>query len=229
MISEDWPLVSEKMGVLPPWKNSAVPVGLLTEKMMGTLKTGLPLTSYTFAVIVVQRELASRGGFGTTTTLAGRALPIATVVEQLPLPLLTPPPPPGEGDAEGATAGPPDTTVIEADPERLSETKFTRTTPSLVFPWGSMWPRVLKNCATVPSGTANPAGTVIRAEITETSPKAAMKGGFGKQAIVDPGGAVKSALAQVSWVAAQSRSRPLRASIIMGRNLRMPNGPARSL
>jgi hypothetical protein len=155
------------MGVLPLWKFSEV--GLLTENMMGTLETGLPFASYTFAVTVVQRELASRGGFAATTTLAGRALPIVTVVEQLPVPLLTPPPP-GEGEAEGATAGPPDTTLIEATPDRLSETKLARATPSLVFVWGSIRPRVLKNKARVPLGTGNPAGSVIKTEITDTSP-----------------------------------------------------------
>jgi hypothetical protein len=121
---------------------------------------------------------------------------------------------PGEGDAEGAAGGPPDTTVIEAVPERLSETKFTRTIPSLVLPSGSMRPRLVKNCATVPSGTGTPEGSMIRAEITETSPNAATNGGFGKQLIVDPGGAVKSPLAQVIWVARQSRSKALRGSIM---------------
>ena len=67
----------------------------------------------------------------------------------LPVPLPVVPP-----DEE--TAGPPEMAVTFAVPERLSAIRFTRTTPSFVFPCSGIFPRLVKNCTTVPSATGVP-------------------------------------------------------------------------
>jgi hypothetical protein len=99
---------------------------------------------------------------------------MTTVVDALPFPEMPPPTATGEGEAEGdtegATAGPPETHVIVAVPDRLSETRFNRATPSFVWPSGSTRPRVAKHCTKVPSGTGFPLGSMQKAEITETPP-----------------------------------------------------------
>jgi hypothetical protein len=135
--------------------------------------------------------------------LSGRELPILTVHEAVAAialmaaaPPTIPPPPVGDGDGEGAGVGtepPPETAVTVAVPERVSEIRLTRTTPSLVFPCSWIRPRLVKNCTTVPSGTGVPAGSITRAEITDTSPFAAMNSGFAKQESSEPGGAVRIA------------------------------------
>ncbi len=150
---------------------------------------------------------------------------MTTVVVALPFPALTRPPGTAEGeaegdaegDAEGATAGPPETHVTVAVPDRLSETRFTRATPSFVWPWGSTRPRVVKHWTTVPSGHGIPAGSMQKAEITDTPPLAAMKGGLAKSVSVDPGGAVRSALAQVRGARARSRTPSHIAALPAGR------------
>jgi hypothetical protein len=78
---------------------------------------------------------------------------MTTVVDALPFPEMPPPVAAGRvvpgvvevGAVEAATAGPPETQVTVAVPDRLSETRFKRATPSLVSASVSTRPRVVKH------------------------------------------------------------------------------------
>jgi hypothetical protein len=79
---------------------------------------------------------------------------MTTGVDALPFPEVPPPMAAGVvepgvvelvGGVEEATAGPPETQVTIAVPDRLSETRFNRATPSFVSAWGSTRPRVVKH------------------------------------------------------------------------------------
>src|SRR5262245_64752932 len=114
-----------------------------TVKKTGTLRTGLPSLSNTFATIRLCRVgpcPVIRGGSAVMITRAGRALPIVTVTllwvaaaELTTLPELLLSVEEGVVDV-GVGASPPDTPVTVAVPERLSDTRFTRATPSFVLP-----------------------------------------------------------------------------------------------
>jgi hypothetical protein len=101
------------------------------------------------------------------------------------------------GLGDGVIDPPPDVAVTVATPERLSDTRFTRTTPSFVFPCSGIVPRSVKNWTTVPSATGVPAGSIKRAEMTEEPPFAGMKPGFAFMVRVVPAGAVMIAWLQV--------------------------------
>jgi hypothetical protein len=97
------------------------------------------------------------------------------------------------GEAVGVgtgAAGAPDTQVTVAVPERLSETRFMRATPSLVFDCSGTLPSVVKHWITVPSGTGVPAGSIKSALMTDTPPLAGMKFGLANSESAVPGGAV---------------------------------------
>jgi hypothetical protein len=107
------------------------------------------------------------------------------------------------GDAPGAVvpgvavAGPPETAVIHAVPERESDTKVARATPSPVLAWSSMWPRFVKNWTTVPSETICPSGRVTNAVTREDPPFVGTNIGFALVEIDEPAGAVKGTHLQV--------------------------------
>src|SRR5438093_2143736 len=109
---------------------------------------------------------------------------------------------------------PPETAVTWAVPEWLSETRLTRATPSLVFPCSSMRPRVVKNWTTVPSATGVPVASITKAVITETSPWAAIAGGFAVTVRLEPGGAVMIAWLQVPRNSRSDDTRNSRAVLL---------------
>jgi len=124
------------------------------------------------------REVGN-GAFGENLTVAGLDVTGAVV---------------GEGLGAGpVSAGAPDEQVTVAVPERLSDTRLTRATPSLVFPCSSTRPSVVKHWMTVPSATGVPAGSITSALMTDTPPLAGMNGGLAKSVTVDPGAAVRIA------------------------------------
>jgi hypothetical protein len=98
-------------------------------------------------------------------------------------------------------------------PDRPSAVRLTRATPSLVRPCSSMRPRVVKNCTTVPSGTAVPGGSMTTAVTTATPPWAVMKVGLALSRSVEPAGAVSSAC---------PHERPSRATIPSARHVWRP-------
>src|SRR6185436_20066694 len=150
------------------------------------------------------------GGSAVTCTKAGSALPMITST------LPEPEPPPGdavgvvEGDGDGdglgagASAGPPDTHTTWAVPERVSEMRFSRATPSFVLLCSSMRPSVVKHWRMTPSAAGVPAGSMTSAEMIDTPPLEGMKGGFANRVTVEPGGAVRIAW----WQVAFHRARP---------------------
>ena len=88
----------------------------------------MPLSSKTLAVIRdAPPWLRMPWGLAVTSTRVGRALPIAIVTDADPVPLPELPP-----SSPPPWAGPPETAVMVALPERESATKLTRATPSLV-------------------------------------------------------------------------------------------------
>src|SRR5262249_28100596 len=146
--------------------------GLSTiEKKTGTLRIGLPAASKTLAVMCVDREFVIRGGSAVRKTLFALTLPIVTSTEALVCPATSPVASAAaalmptvcptrvvvvvEGRVVLLVLGvvispPPDVAVMWAVPDRLSDTKFTRQTPSFVFPCSGMLPRFVKNWMTVP-------------------------------------------------------------------------------
>ena len=128
-----------------------------------------------------------RGGLAVSSTWSGSALPIVTVTDDdvcvaetadAPVTDIADANPSGAGGGATATAvvvgepvtSPPETAVTVAVPDRLSETRLTRTTPSLVLPCSSTCPRSVKNCTTVPSSAGWPVALSTRPEMTDTSP-----------------------------------------------------------
>src|SRR5712691_11184033 len=164
-----------------------------------------------------------RGGLAVNTTWSGRALPIMTVVlaDAIAADTAEPPvieplekPTTGASTNEGPATAPPENAWTVAVPERLSETRLTRTTPSFVLPCSSIFPRLVKNCTTVPSATGYPVAFRMRPEITETSPCAAMKPGLAMRepagANFEPGGAVI-----IAWLhVPRSRTRSSTAAFL---------------
>src|SRR5438093_1858330 len=189
----------------PPLSSRPWTVLAVIWKTTGTLATGLPWSSKTWARSWVLVPVVMRGGFALSKRWSGRALPILTctvadacVASTEDAPVTEPVEKattggPSEvvlGEGLGAVvAPPPENALTVAVPDRLSETRLTRTTPSLVLPCSSIFPRLVKNCTTVPSGTGSPVALSTRPEITETSPWAAMNSGLAMSVIVDPGGA----------------------------------------
>jgi hypothetical protein len=197
-------------------------------KITGTFATVFPEASKTLAVRVAGRPCKIRVESEVSLTKLAFRLPIVTAtVSALEQPTLdawstrTQPVADATGDGEGegegdgvvlggvvvgVVAGPPEKAVTHAIPERLSATRFTRATPSIVVAWSLICPRFVKNWTTVPSATPIPSGRVTRTVMTETPPFAAMNGGCADRKRVDPAGAVKITGWHVSRVR-QARER----------------------
>src|SRR5882762_7393937 len=207
-----------------------VSVAPFTVKTTGTLATGLPSASNTRAMICAERESVIRWGTAVTITRVGRALPIWTVAFAVAIAAETAEPPvieplekptTGPSTNEGPAAALPENAWTVAVPDRLSEIRLTRTTPSLVLPCSSIFPRLVKNCTTVPSGTGSPVAFSMRPVITETSPWAAMNSGLAMSvspANVDPGGAV-----MIAWLHVPRRRTRSNTAAFLGVMRHLPS------
>src|SRR5437867_4484332 len=147
------------------------------------------------------------------------AVAVAIAAETSEPPVIEPVEKPTTGPSKNdGPASLPVNAVTVAVPDRLSETRLTRTTPSLVLPCSSIFPRLVKNCTTVPSATGIPVAFRMRPEITETSPWAAMNPGLAMRepsgANFEPGGAVMIAWLQVPRNSMSDDTRNSRAVLL---------------
>src|SRR5205814_2916590 len=100
--------------------------------------------------------------------------------------------PPSDARAGGAAA-PPDIAITVAVPDRPSDVRLTLAIPSFVFPCASIWPRLVKNCTTVPSATGTPVVLMTMAEMSDTPPVDGIRQGLATRVMLEPGGASDSA------------------------------------